>query len=200
MKSYKAKDFECANCNSNDGQVLEHDIYRHILCNDCSWERYFRPENCCTKPEFVMIQLEIRNGHKVQRKACVNCKEVNAMNFKQQENFNLLPFLTYENHKIYKDKKNYERDLFYDEVKTHKENIRILDKQAWDQQHKEVLQSNEWKIKRQKVIKRCNNICEGCGSNPVEEVHHLTYDRLGEEFLFQLLGLCKNCHSEIHSS
>jgi hypothetical protein len=32
----------------------------------------------------------------------------------------------------------------------------------------------------------------------MREVHHLTYARLGDEPLSDLLGLCKSCHRAIH--
>jgi hypothetical protein len=200
MELYKAIDFVCTNCNLNDGQVLRQGIYSHIICKGCRYGEYFEDEHCCAQPKYVMIQLGIKNGNRMQREACVNCKNVNSVIYKKQSNFNALPYLTYENHLINKDKKQAERHSFYEEVKKYKENIKALNKQSWDKYYKEVLQSSEWKIKRKKVIKRCNNICEGCGEKPVQEVHHLTYDRLGQEFLFQLIGLCKNCHSKIHSS
>lgn len=62
------------------------------------------------------------------------------------------------------------------------------------------LNSPEWKSKRQLVIKRCNNVCEGCGQAEVQEVHHLTYAHLTNEFLFELVGLYKPCHERIEQS
>lgn len=70
------------------------------------------------------------------------------------------------------------------------------DRKIW---YREVyLLSEEWKIKRQKVINRCNNICEGCGEKKVTQVHHITYDHIGNELLFELVGLCDDCHSIAH--
>jgi 5-methylcytosine-specific restriction endonuclease McrA len=58
--------------------------------------------------------------------------------------------------------------------------------------------SSAWFDKRSLVIKRCNNVCEGCGLNDVNEVHHRHYDRVGYEFLFDLIGLCRECHDKLH--
>jgi hypothetical protein len=60
------------------------------------------------------------------------------------------------------------------------------------------LASDKWRSLCQRVRYRCRNICEGCGLAEVTEVHHLTYKHLGDEFLFQLLGLCRNCHARLH--
>jgi hypothetical protein len=66
--------------------------------------------------------------------------------------------------------------------------------QKWDSHMK----SDKWKAIRKKVISRCNGICEGCLVNPVQQVHHVTYAHLGNEFCFELLGLCSECHNRLH--
>lgn len=63
------------------------------------------------------------------------------------------------------------------------------------------LSSPEWQRTRSLVIQRCEGICERCQAVPVEQVHHESYrgynDR-GQEFLDELLGLCAECHREVH--
>lgn len=60
------------------------------------------------------------------------------------------------------------------------------------------LQSPAWAVKRAKVLARCGGRCEGCGEAAKLEVHHLTYAHFGAEFLFELVGLCAECHARIH--
>jgi hypothetical protein len=60
------------------------------------------------------------------------------------------------------------------------------------------LGSPEWKAKRKAVKKRCSNICERCHLYLVDEVHHLTYERLHNESLEDLQGLCCGCHDFLH--
>ena len=62
------------------------------------------------------------------------------------------------------------------------------------------LQSPQWQRKRQLVLKRANGICEGCGLNKATQVHHLTYERIGDEMLFDLVAVCDQCHDEVHDS
>ena len=62
----------------------------------------------------------------------------------------------------------------------------------------EYLRSYEWKLKRQLIIDREKNLCQGCRSHPIEEVHHATYSNVGDELLFQLVGLCSSCHRKVH--
>ena len=63
----------------------------------------------------------------------------------------------------------------------------------------EYLRSPEWKYKRSLVISREKNICQGCRSMPIEEVHHSTYSHITRELLFQLVGLCSECHRKAHN-
>jgi 5-methylcytosine-specific restriction endonuclease McrA len=69
---------------------------------------------------------------------------------------------------------------------------------AWWQKYKDHLKSPGWKAKRLKVLQRAQGQCEGCAERPANEVHHLTYEHVCEEFLFELVALCSVCHARIH--
>lgn len=60
------------------------------------------------------------------------------------------------------------------------------------------LRSKEWKARCAAVRERCGNICERCGKFKVDEVHHTTYERVYNELLDDLKGLCEACHRLIH--
>jgi phage terminase large subunit GpA-like protein len=47
-------------------------------------------------------------------------------------------------------------------------------------------------------IARCHRVCEHCGERRAVQAHHLTYERLGDELLTDLLAVCLECHEEIH--
>lgn len=66
-------------------------------------------------------------------------------------------------------------------------------------QYDTYLKSDAWAAKRKLVLARCCDRCEGCGSAAATEVHHLTYDHVYAEFLFELVGLCKPCHERVHA-
>jgi len=73
-----------------------------------------------------------------------------------------------------------------------------LNKIDFHEWYKDYLKSTEWREKRRLVLDRCNNICEGCMREVASEVHHLTYVNVGKEFLFELIGICVDCHKRIH--
>mgnify|MGYP001560286122 CR=1 FL=1 len=59
------------------------------------------------------------------------------------------------------------------------------------------LVSLRWKVRRQQRLMRDQWRCQDCGARATE-VHHLTYDRLFEELLNDLLSLCRRCHRLRH--
>ena len=66
---------------------------------------------------------------------------------------------------------------------------------AW---YNEYLQSDEWWRRRRLVINRAKGYCEGCGTARCTQVHHLTYERAGNEMLFDLVAVCDECHEQLH--
>ncbi len=68
----------------------------------------------------------------------------------------------------------------------------------WWQWYNAYLKTPECAARRDKVLKRCNYICQGCGERRAILAHHLTYDRAGAEMLFDLVGLCQQCHDQLH--
>ena len=64
----------------------------------------------------------------------------------------------------------------------------------------DYLQTPEWTAKRELVLDRDSHCCHVCSSRESLNVHHLTYDRRGNEDLDDLVALCKTCHSCYHQS
>ena len=68
----------------------------------------------------------------------------------------------------------------------------------WFEWYNEYLKSPQWLEKRALVLKNANGICQGCGKRRAAHAHHLTYERVGNEMLFDLVAVCKPCHRIIH--
>lgn len=60
------------------------------------------------------------------------------------------------------------------------------------------LRSPAWASLRRQILLRAGFVCEGCGAKPAEEVHHLNYDHIGGEFLWELVAVCQECHHRLH--
>ena len=65
-----------------------------------------------------------------------------------------------------------------------------------------MLSSIRWRALRRQVLERDNHACRLCleGGRPGNEleVHHLTYDHLGQERPEDLATLCSACHGRTH--
>lgn len=65
-------------------------------------------------------------------------------------------------------------------------------------EYENYIHSPKWREKRRQVMERCGGVCEGCKIKKAVQVHHLTYDNFGDELLFQLVGVCADCHGKCH--
>ncbi len=70
--------------------------------------------------------------------------------------------------------------------------------EEWRQLYPIYLASDAWQRRRDLVLQRADFVCEGCRELGADEVHHLTYDHVGAEFLFDLVALCRDCHRRWH--
>jgi hypothetical protein len=65
--------------------------------------------------------------------------------------------------------------------------------------YKEYLQTPHWKRRREDKLRVAGRSCQLCNrSSVVLNVHHRTYERLGEELDGDLIVLCRACHSTFH--
>jgi 5-methylcytosine-specific restriction endonuclease McrA len=60
------------------------------------------------------------------------------------------------------------------------------------------LQTPAWRERRRRVLERAGGVCEGCGERRAVHAHHLSYRRLGDEMLWELVAVCYDCHAKLH--
>ncbi len=114
---------------------------------------------------------------------------------------------------IKKSSINYQPQQFNTELRDYHEDIRqttftIFEEQrakqkeekqaAFDKKYQEYMASDLWQVRRIRVLLRDDYKCQGCLEQPATDVHHITYDRLGDELLIDLVSLCRGCHDKIH--
>ena len=61
----------------------------------------------------------------------------------------------------------------------------------------EYLKSPGWRKRRAVVLTLAQGKCCDCGTQAFQ-VHHLTYDRIGNELLKDLFPKCRGCHEQDH--
>lgn len=91
------------------------------------------------------------------------------------------------------------REIFFIRAEEKRQDQWGNDHDRWQAWYAEYLESPKWKAKRAEVMRRDNFTCQGCHGRATL-VHHLTYANVGDELLFQLIALCKDCHERIHKT
>jgi len=135
------------------------------------------------------------DGYQV-RKQCLDCGYVLGGSRKQSPDDDKLACVDqYMRTKYEKSRKEEYDQIFlkYALLQRDKEN-------SWFYEHKAYLNSSEWRCKRDLVLKRADGLCEGCRVNFATVVHHLKYDNWKNEFLFELVAVCRPCHDRLHQT
>lgn len=74
-------------------------------------------------------------------------------------------------------------------------------RQERSEQYQLYLQSTDWAAKRELVLLRDNFTCKavlpGC-ERTATQAHHLTYQHIFNEPLFDLVAVCRHCHRSLH--
>lgn len=58
------------------------------------------------------------------------------------------------------------------------------------------LKTEQWRDKSRRVVER-DGTCRACEKRPATQAHHLNYNHIYNEPLFDLVGVCELCHGEI---
>lgn len=137
----------------------------------------------------VYIHRKCRGGSSQFWLACDDCRvfvKSNPIRRSQVPNWKDLPVMTPSQIDEYRDPGNAPRV-----------DISRRYSEEWWSLYAEYLESSEWKLRRREVMRRDNGTCQSCG-NPAEQVHHMTYERIGNEDMEDLLAICRRCHRLAH--
>ena len=70
--------------------------------------------------------------------------------------------------------------------------------EVWWAEYHAYIDSYAWQEKRARVLDRDGHLCQGCLEAIATDIHHMTYDRLFNELLCDLVSLCPACHQLCH--
>lgn len=65
-------------------------------------------------------------------------------------------------------------------------------------EYKKYLDSKAWMLRRSIILSHAHGVCECCEYYPATEVHHKTYERIGQELDKDLMAVCSFCHGLLH--
>lgn len=78
-------------------------------------------------------------------------------------------------------------------VQMHKDLVGA-DNEPWARvEYYSYMNSDEWFSKRQEILYKYDHICQICFYE-ANDIHHLNYAHLGNEYNFELIPLCRACH------
>jgi hypothetical protein len=186
---------ECPKCQSRN--VKRYSIFEYHNFNEClNCKSIFKSEfeDCCRNPDTIFVIEHYGNNDKRIFKQCLNCGGAfrkDKFAFKTHGNLFEREF-SETNFNNWNKKRN-------DESSVISEQIEVYRKSRFYNYHR-YLQSEEWKIIRDKVIERDNGICLHCKIKPAQEVHHKHYKTIYKETLGDLESVCSDFHRAIHKS
>ncbi len=176
-------------------------LAEYYNCSDCGFETIKYPRDCCNFPKnepvaFYKTESEYysqSDNYSVYNQ-CKNCGRKNGTQLsKSKFDKNELNTFDYELEKRRKEIKKEIQNLtieINDRIRNNKRDT------FWDD-YSEYLKSDEWKEKREIVLKRDNHICQSCLIQKAEEVHHTIGRFRKNEPLFTLISVCSKCHQII---
>jgi hypothetical protein len=146
----------------------------------------------CDHKRIEPRRYPIANGRVQLRNQCLDCGELvgSALRYDSVPNVEALPVVN----EIARQRT---QNRWQDRQEVAERHRRERDSAFWAY-YDAHLNSQEWREKCRLKRERAEHVCEGCGLNKVNHIHHLTYDNLGDELLFELVALCVECHQKIH--
>ena len=152
----------------------------------------------CSHPEPIPMLVKIADGREQVYRCCTLCGERvgTALSQKDRNWVTSLKELPAELVHSYASRRKKEKRALLLRLAREQFAERGRSTKAYQQ----YIASPEWKAMRDKIFERCGGLCEGCREQPAVEVHHLSYRHFMAEFLFELAGLCHECHERWHAS
>jgi len=146
----------------------------------------------CTNCDFQFAKQAKSNGDWMLKQQCSKCGQSAGKTFKfdligGKQNLFKIPLFDEEKLQGYYDRQQQKRQADYAVELDEKRKV-----------YYEYLKSDKWKRKRDKVMLRDKNVCQACLTREATDVHHLTYERIYNEPLFDLVAICRPCHEKIH--
>jgi len=136
----------------------------------------------------------IKGGTKQAGLQCLNCGRFDVIAFKDfkgnlDDQVDLKILEEFENR----------RNQYYESRRIEFAKNQKSKSDEWWEWYGNYLHTDQWREKRRKVLNRDDHVCQSCLDRDATEVHHLTYARVGNEPLFDLIAVCSECHREIHN-
>lgn len=191
-------ELSCENCvNEKVIHKGKYDIF--LECQDCLKGCVKVLDTCCIKPDLISVNMPRKDNAPTKRNYCKNCHDVSGLvKMINPNEWKTLPLLTRSKADDLQRERHQRVTKFYQYLTDKRQQHFQARKKEHTERYHAYLDSPEWKDKRLRVLNRDKYICQGCLINKATQVHHLTYDRIFKEPLFDLTSVCNDCHHNIH--
>lgn len=193
----------CTKCNS-ECSVYKFDNIVFYYCIDC-WDFIYTDFTPCENHQPTFVKFTNGNGSKHLKKQCFNCGRIESPYYKKDivEDFESLPEVNdnladlCDYSKMSVDTRNKVHEIYdrYQAKSKQYKREKLFDE--FIKEHDEYLKTDDWKYKRELVLKRDNSICQSCLEKKATQVHHKSYRYWKNEPLFELVSVCCDCHDKI---
>lgn len=154
-------------------------------------------KNICKECNFIFVKKPKVNGDYLVRKQCFGCGCLDNKVYKFSDvglrsDVMKLPEFDEELNEEYLEGLRQIRIQEYKETREQSRN-------EFFREYSKYLNSKKWSLKREKVLERDNYLCQACLTREATQVHHLSYEFIYDEPLFDLTSVCTECHKKIHN-
>jgi 5-methylcytosine-specific restriction endonuclease McrA len=156
-------------------------------------------DTCCIAPDLETVLLPTAGSPHV-RKQCRTCGNITPQPLGgfTKEQREALPVANTERRDSFREKLYEMQTAFYARKQLMYQRQKEADSQAWWENYNAYLLTPKWQRKRTLVLRRDNYLCQACLTRPANEVHHRSYEFVGQEPCFDLVSVCSECHKKIH--
>jgi 5-methylcytosine-specific restriction endonuclease McrA len=190
----------CNECGEAKKQVKVDDYVYIYYCENYCFNSYLEHEIGCMYEDHIFKNhvWTTSDNRKVVSSICSCCGEKERGGLKACKDKDKLPngdHLIIKHDLLYKNNYNY----INEKREAYKKKVKEIHNGKFWELYDEHIKSIDWLNIRQRILQRDKNLCQACLINDAQEVHHLTYQNLGNEFMFELISVCKPCHDRIHN-
>jgi hypothetical protein len=188
---------KCKQCNSINIEYKETEFQIGYYCNDCDiiHTEQKKHKGCCEFVDIQTMKVSTANGISY-RNICQNCFTTKVILKKTDPHMGKLIEISLQD--LFEKTNSINRSLLFSELLEIKQQTQESKKTAFWVNYNKYLLTDKWQNKRLKVLQRDKYLCQACLTNKATQLHHLTYERVFDEPLFDLVSICVPCHDKLH--
>jgi 5-methylcytosine-specific restriction endonuclease McrA len=152
------------------------------------WDQV-KAEVACDHPHTEIRYITQSNNVKAYKRQCLLCGQATS---------SALPYAKVSNKENVPPFDEQMRDRYHKKRNARRQELTRASWQGRQAQYYEYLQSTQWREKSRAVLQRDGYTCQACLHRNATQAHHITYEHIYDEPLFDLVSVCTTCHDRLH--